>query len=278
MRRTFAQVLENGKIDIRLEYNRLYSILYTPTFGRDRKSLHNLIAGYFGRYHFRGTCLTLDEFDRIHGYCFVDDPKDIDIDYLVSLCEYIQNMLMSLRSNYDYRDPTICNVNFQFIFEQIRRVVDLIGYTDTVVDGLIIFIEKNPAAIAVSESERIPKELSYTILEYNHHSLKGNIEKKKQIILQLAQKLEAKSDELKNISSRLRSNMFYIFNNMNIRHNNTDPSDSSNYKNFVAELDNQQLEYWYDETYQMCLLAFLELENVQRMESIEELKHRIISG
>ena len=40
-------------------------------------------------------------------------------------------------------------------------------------------------------------------------------------------------------------------------------------------MDKQDLETWYDETYQLCLLAFLELNNVERTKKFDELKKKI---
>lgn len=39
-----------------------------------------------------------------------------------------------------------------------------------------------------------------------------------------------------------------------------------------------RLEKWYDELYQMMLLAFLLLDNVNRTENVKELKEKIIGG
>lgn len=62
-----------------------------------------------------------------------------------------------------------------------------------------------------------------------------------------------------------------MFNNMNIRHNNCAEGDK-NYKKVVAKMSQDELESWYDETYQLCLLAFLELDNVERTKKVAELK------
>ena len=43
----------------------------------------------------------------------------------------------------------------------------------------------------------------------------------------------------------------------------------------VADMDKETLEKWYDETYQMCLLAFLELDNLERKEKVEHLKQAL---
>jgi len=61
---------------------------------------------------------------------------------------------------------------------------------------------------------------------------------------------------------------------MNLRHNNVEPNDK-NYKPFIATMDNNTLESWYDEIYQMILLAKLLLDNVTRTAKIKELKKNI---
>ena len=45
-----------------------------------------------------------------------------------------------------------------------------------------------------------------------------------------------------------------------------------NYKEYVAKMKKNKLEDWYDELYQMMLLAMLELEQLERNQKINELK------
>lgn len=58
---------------------------------------------------------------------------------------------------------------------------------------------------------------------------------------------------------------------MNIRHNNCDPA-SKNYKEHTANMSKKELEFWYDEIYQLSLLSFLELDNIERSKQIKVLK------
>lgn len=90
MRRNFAQVLKAGKINLKKEYSKLYSLFYGKD-DRDGWSLSDMISMNFECFYFRGTCLDLDEFDKVYGFHFVEQPQDFDIDYLVSFCEYIYN-------------------------------------------------------------------------------------------------------------------------------------------------------------------------------------------
>ena len=40
-------------------------------------------------------------------------------------------------------------------------------------------------------------------------------------------------------------------------------------------MDKKEIESWYDETYQLCLIAFLELENIERTKKFNDLKEQI---
>ena len=140
-------------------------------------------------------------------------------------------------------------------------------------DGYTIFVEKDAAAISVSEI--LPSDLSYKVIEYNHHSMKGDIDGKKAILKLMADQLEPRGKELNHIDGQFKKDLFNAFNNMNIRHNNTDQKDSGNYRKYVAEMDKAELEKWYDEIYQMCLLAFMRLEHTARKPKFDELMRKV---
>ena len=100
--------------------------------------------------------------------------------------------------------------------------------------------------------------------EYNHYVLKGDLEKKKNILIKIAASLEPKKSGIKGINNQLCNDYFYLVNNMDIRHNNCDSSDKSNYNAYFDKLTIREKEEWYDEIYQMGLLIFLLLENKGR--------------
>lgn len=175
----------------------------------------------------------------------------------------------------------ICNYenmiqNISLFNDQIQRVIELIEYEASYEDGFTIYVEKSPAARAVAESELIPDSLSYKIIEYNHHSLKGKLEKKKSILLQLAKLLEEKRRILKESNQSLEKDLFFLFNNLNIRHNNINTEDPAKYKQFIAQMSPEEMEKWYDEIYQMCLLAFLQIEHSDRKTNLVKIKNAIV--
>ncbi len=277
MRRNFAQILKEAKVDIKAEYHKLYGLLYnrtTPLQNGQMTSVIDVFNDNFLNFYFRGTCLSLEEFNEVHGFHFEENPDDFNIDHLISLCEYMYNMLIACQS-LTYGGYYPLPINISFFINHIQRIIEAISYTQSNENGLVIFVENSPAAISVAESDLIPQALSYKLISYNHHSMKGNLQEKKNIILRLADLLEPKRKDLDKADKTLSNDLFYLFNNLNLRHNNIDSASKGKYKQAIAEMDQEQLETWYDETYQMCLLAFMSLEQADRKVKFDELKHKI---
>ena len=138
----------------------------------------------------------------------------------------------------------------------------------------ILIIEDKPEVTAVVEI--IEQDLAIDIIRYNHRSLQGEIELKKKILISLGSELEPKRKELQALNKQLSEDIFFMLNNLNVRHNNRSKKDIAKYKEHVAKMTKARLEKWYDELYQMMLLAFLLLDNVDRTASVKELKQIII--
>ena len=123
---------------------------------------------------------------------------------------------------------------------QIDIILEKIGYIkwrDKDVD-VTILVPKDSSAIAVAEI--IDSSVSYKTIEYNHHSMKGDMDKKEATLMLLANQLEPKRAILKSLNKSLEDDLFYLLNNINIRHNNTD-SDSTKYKKAVADMSKEEL-------------------------------------
>lgn len=270
MRRNFAQVLKSGNIDPKKEYSKLYDLFYGKN-KRDGKSLADIISMNFECFYFRGTCLDLEEFDEAYGFRFVEQPQDFSMDYLVSFCEYIYNFVIHFESVYDIFEQ----LNKSFYLQQIRKVIEAIGYMESFDTGLTIFVPKDNVAIAVSESKLIPENVSYKVIAYNHHSMKGDVEAKRVALLAFYNILEPYENKLSQLAASFKRNLFFAMNNFNIRHNNINPLDKTYYKKIVAEMSSNELEKWYDEIYQMCLYAFMLLEQNDRNKDFEDIKNQI---
>lgn len=211
----FSQVLKTAAIDIRREYDRLYGMFCVQKF-QDMvgagSSLKDYCATYFVRLPFRGTCVSLDDFDDFYGYSFEKNPSTFDIEYLVSFCEYSYNLAI-------YNQNTIYGGGIvgigdpmQFYVQQVLTVIETIGYMPNNQNGITDFVPKDQAAI--SAAEIVDPALSYRIIEYNHHSMKGDLERKKATLIALADKLEPKRAKLKQVSGSLESDLFYLLNSV----------------------------------------------------------------
>lgn len=261
LRKNFAQVLKEGKIDINQEYQKLFKLYYTSYFRE--------VQDNFTRFHFSGICLSLEEFNEKYGFVFEDKGDNVKVDELVRFAEYFYNMMYGLFNIGTYfGEPSP-----YFAMELIKKIMEEIGYIRTYEDEFTVFVEKSQASIAVAEILETPA--SYKVIFYNHHSLKGNLDEKRAILLQLASLLEPKRAQLAKSNKKLEDNVFLMFNKMQIRHNNKALQDKGKYNEVVAKMSDEELEEWYDETYQMCLLAFLELDNVERNKKVDELKQQI---
>ena len=264
-RKNFADVLREERIDIWEEYLKLFRMFYTE----GGNGLRIVCEDYFLNYHFRGICLDLDEFEEKYDYRFTTYKPVFNMDYFIRFCEFTYNLALYLiTSNSLYR-------RFKELYlKQIDLIIEKIGYMKSQDKEMkvFIFIPKCQEAIAVSEI--IDPSVSYKTIEYNHHSMKGDLKRKKDTILKFADLLEARRQELKSVSSSLEQLVFSLFNNINIRHNNSDPQ-SGKYHKFVAAMSDEELENWYDETYQLCLMCFLEMDNVERKRKIRELNEKI---
>lgn len=142
--------------------------------------------------------------------------------------------------------------------------------------GCFKIVEKNVAATAVADKySETDSEFSYKVIEYNHFLLKGNLDRKREILNAIAAKFEAVRPQLKaNGFGAVENDAGYLVNNLDIRHNNTDPQ-SPSHKAYVAEMNSGELEKWYDKTYDVLLLALLASDFSEMRSDIQELKKKI---
>lgn len=261
MRRAFGDVIKTNPIDINVEYKKVY-IIFTKMYLPD-------IEEHFLKMPFKGTCLTFDEFNEKYEFNFEENPVEVTLDYFINFCEYFYNLLWALMVHCRFNTEVAPDFAMSFI----EKIIDEINYGIIQEQNVVWFVEKNEVVRAVEE--RVTHSLKTKVVKYNHHSMKGDLEQKKLILKELADDLEGKKTKLKEINSSLEKDIFFAFNNLNIRHNNVSEGDNKNYKKYIAEMPLEELEEWYDETYQMYLIAILELEQSERKKRFDQLRELI---
>ena len=248
------------------EYSRIYSLFYETETGYGiYESLESIVEDNFcalPRYLI-GRCLSLDDFNITNGFYFVPQPNDFSIETLIEISEYVINFVIALMNSDSVN--VIDNDTLYNVVMHIESCMEDVGYRRVDKEEIIIFVENNPAAVSVSEI--VEPHLSYSVLEYNHHRLKGDLETKKIILKKMADDIEPEKSKLKSINNNFTSDIFQLFNAF-IRHNNSD-------KDFISEMTDAELEEAYDDIYQMWLLAKLQLEYNSNSERIKKLKESI---
>ena len=210
----------------------------------------------FLNYQNRRTFIDFDEFLK---FCL--SQADNELEKLFIFAELLNDMLSIINPNHPFLRNDVYAVR-----ENINRVLDLSNHEFlTLENGDKIIVEKN---VYASEVSQIVSETSIQdaikVLEYNHFSNKGNIQRKKEILIALANYLEPfrrelnNSEELKDI---LKVNnqkviafekLFEMYNNFGLRHNN------SNQYHF--DLTDDELEQWYDDIYTSTLFVILSMD------------------
>lgn len=229
----------------------------------------------FSAWRNRGRCVDLNDFLSLLDYDSLWSRAQTDVLDLFTLIEIIYNfwyivdrrISLSYGSGDDARDFRLLKKIMDDCLAQYNYKGEYFPYLEQ-----LIVIENKPEATAVAEI--VDNDLGYKVLRYNHYILKGDLEAKKGILLALGANLEPKREQIKAIDKNLEDGIFYILNNMNLRHNNTEEGDK-HYKQAVAEMDSATLEEWYDELYQMMLLAYLQLDQVDRNARVKALKQTV---
>lgn len=241
--------------------------------GTSEYTLSELIEeDYFLMWKGRGRCIELEDYYRTIDFAYMcASAKEGTLDDVFNIIEIVYNFSSIVDrkiSKYYHLTPQA---------KALRKLMDdvLSDYNQKAFydeeQELVFVVEDKPEVTAVAEIVEV--DLAANIIKYNHRTLKGNISAKKTILLAMGAELEPKR---RHIPNDLADKIFFMLNNMNLRHNNINEKDK-NYREYVAKMPEEEMEEWYDELYQMMLLAFLEIDQQDRNGKIEELKGKIIA-
>ena len=199
---------------------------------------------------------------------------------LFAYTEFIIDLNSFLISN--SKVPTFSTITLQEQFPKVRERIDYCLAKNNhelkeLENGRQIIVEKNVYASEVSQilSETSIEE-AIKVLEYNHFANKGNVQRKKEILISLANYLEPLRKELNN-SEELKEvfkvnnqkiiafeKLFEMYNNFGLRHNNA--------KQYHLDMTNEKLEQWYDNIYTSSLFVILGLDEARILSKLKTLR------
>lgn len=231
-------------------------------------------ACVFQNWKWRGHFIDVDDFmEGIEYENIVYRGQHYDTESFLTLIELVYNFWeLSYRDLIAEDSKLKWSGNFYHLEDVMNDNLQKYNHKAYNCDDRILVIEDKPEVTAVSEI--VEQNLAVDVIRYNHRSIKGDLEGKREILVKLAYVLEPKESALSGIDNQFKSDLFYLLNTLGLRHNNLDP-EGKQYKAFVANMAEEELEHWYDETYQMCLLAFLRIEHIERKKAINELKKKV---
>lgn len=190
----------------------------------------------------------------------------IDLNRYVLFCEMILNLINGLKQ---FAESGLTEA-IDILTDTIKKTISKAGLEFKQVEDEIIIVERNSYATEVATKE---EDKANVIIEYNQYLLKGNIERKKQLLRNIADDLEPKRSILKSICRKAADNFFCLVNTMNIRHNNCNANDKSNYNPIFANMTAEEQEECYDLIYEQALFLYINLEQQVINKKIEQYKN-----
>ncbi|MBR1980703.1 hypothetical protein [Candidatus Proelusimicrobium excrementi] len=285
-RKNIFEILKNN-FDIPREMNKLVGlfslqiIFYTETSMYYQSDTHRITIEMLcdtvilPKWKQRGNYLSHEEIKRV-----IPFPENFtsqtSLDTIVSCLEYYCNLLYLLLKKFDLTHQNKYKYDakmIKIIYENINNLLDHLHYEKKIneEEETVILIPKNPAATAVAEITE-NKDIAFAILKYNHASLKGDLEGKKQLLLSIANEYEPLLKSPIDGFTDYFKKATFLLNNLNLRHNNKSGQDK---KQLVVDMPNKELEKWYDELYQLLLFCVLIKDNVKRKKEIDDLVKKI---
>ena len=235
---------------------------------------------FVGKYTFkmwkhRDHCISISDYLEVLDYYEIEEEAITNTESLLLVIELMYNFWMQAFVYIETHDYYEGVNNFYHLKTVMDDLVEKHNYKVELYDDntMVKVVPNKPGVDGVVEM--LPDKLSFDTVMYNHSSLKGDIAGKKKILVELGRELEAHRDKLEKENSDLEDDIFCLLNNLDLRHNNTSEKDKKQFKIVVANMNEMEIEKWYDELYEMMLLGFLTVKNIDRKEKVKELRSKM---
>ncbi|MCY7217129.1 hypothetical protein [Streptococcus cristatus] len=276
-RRNYFELIQDMGFDADKEFEIISKLISEKIRLCPSISFRNVLNGNFLLY-LKYRKIQFTSYDEVNEY-FKNNMNGIE--RLFSYVEFIIDLYFFLK------EKRLLDYNFSehLILDKYNEIENRISYSldktnhklITLDNGNRIIVEKNVYASEVSQilSETNIQE-AIKVLEYNHFSNKGDIQRKKEILITLANYLEPLRKELNN-SEELKEvfkvnnqkiiafeKLFEMYNNFGLRHNNA--------KQYHLDMTNEKLEQWYDDIYTSSLFVILSLDEARILSELTFLR------
>ncbi|HOJ47274.1 MAG TPA: hypothetical protein PLD48_00195 [Bacillota bacterium] len=268
-RRSIFDIISTRQLDTHEEFYRLHTL-----FSIEQPINYNSLEVFINKYVFRYIPLsdTFLDVKDIRKYLKIEITDcNYSLNDLLLFCELLINIFNqgeSIIKKVDsaYNQVKIIKRNIELILSKTGHELRKIN------NNQWIIAEINTQAFLAAEM--VDNETAaLNIIEYNHFQIKGDIEKKRSILLAIANLIEPiLKDKIlgNNGFKQLESDASFLINCFHIRHNNLDGPKQQEY---LIGLDEKQLEDWYDKTYELLLLVIITNNYIKNIKAkIEDVK------
>ena len=157
------------------------------------------------------------------------------------------------------------------IFSNIKIILEKTNHELVLIKDGYVIVNKNPATTEAIEClEEKDSELALKMIEYNRVLLKGNLDRKREILASMASFVEPMKTLFNGTNySSLYNDSRNMVNNLNIRHNN---SGKDALPEYAKNWGNKEYEEWYDNAYHTLLMVILSKKQLEITQSFNKLK------
>lgn len=269
-RKSIFEILEE-KYDFNKEFKKITNLfnsnlMHNMGYGYPIESAAN---GVFHEWKARGGCINCADMRQELNINTITKLSETTPENIILCLEYYVNILnifvtkwLPASAGYEFNNnlPLLQN-NIDLLLEHMNFMKHIIKEEEK-----ILLLPKDPAATAVAEIA--PKDVAFAILKYNHASLKGQLEEKRRLLQSIANEYEDLLEKPIEPFGDFFTKTNGLLNNLNIRHNN---KKGKNQNEAVVQMNEQELEKWYDETYQLLLFCILSKDNTERKKLTDKL-------
>ncbi len=247
------------------------------SFGYKEYSLETFAdKKYFANWKGREGCADTDEMrtgltiDRI---LQEENPSETEV---LTYLQYTLNIAELCRRSFNATETPGYDFdirNYTELLSRIRELLKRLNYDAKYVKEkeLIYLVPHDPAAEAVEDDDENP--VTALITEYRSSSLAGQLDKKKEVLKQLGDTVSEYDDNGKGTGGRLYRKIDFLLNSFGIEDSAEGEEEQNEHPEVAAEIQKmnpEEVENWYDETYQLILLRILEHENKDRIERVDD--------
>lgn len=228
-------------------------------------SLKQFLANRFLGSRLQGTALNIKDF-------FSSNAKEwshASLESLLLYCEVVYGFIAEFHDHIKAVDGAN-NLAVQ-ILHNIAIILDKTGYeTRKTKDNFWEIVKKDALASAVIE-DLSDADAAMAVLDYNHFGMKGNVAKKRELLVAIGRCVEPLTDdvEMKGAHFELVDDVRFCLNNLHIRHNNEEGKFA---KDWLEKMSVEELESWHDKAYRTMLLLIEEHKHLGTHRQIDALK------